>query len=56
MSTDQNLETLIEMLIKITGRSNERIGQLEKRIEQLEFVLRNMPQEKHQNQKIRRIH
>ncbi|MDW2876396.1 MULTISPECIES: hypothetical protein [Bacillaceae] len=56
MSTVQNLEALIEMLIKMTGRSNERIGQLEKRIEQLEFVLRQMPQENLQTQKIRRIH
>ncbi|MEF7562500.1 hypothetical protein V4V35_05825 [Bacillus infantis] len=56
MSTVQNLESLIEMLIKMTGKSNERIGQLEKRIEQLEFVLRRMPQEKLHTQKIRRIH
>jgi hypothetical protein len=56
MSKDQSAEALIEMLIKMTGRSNERAGQLEKRIEQLEYILRSIPRENLPNQKIRRIH
>jgi hypothetical protein len=58
LSRDQSLENLIEMLITMTGRSNKRIGQLEKRIEQLEFILRstNLPDHPHNQPKIRRVH
>ncbi len=39
-SKEQELESLIEMLIKILGKSNERVNDLNKRVSQLEMLIR----------------
>ena len=39
-SKEQELESLIEMLIKILGKSNERVNDLNKRVTQLEMLIR----------------
>ncbi|MBT2690562.1 hypothetical protein J7I93_20610 [Bacillus sp. ISL-47] len=37
---EQTLESLLESLIKMLGRSNQRVDDLSKRVIQLEYLLR----------------
>ena len=39
-SKEQELESLIETLIKMLGKSNERVNDLNKRVTQLEMLIR----------------
>ncbi|MDZ5471852.1 hypothetical protein SM124_08830 [Bacillus sp. 31A1R] len=40
INRDYQLEKLLESLIKMVGRSNEKVDHLEKRVYQLELILR----------------
>jgi hypothetical protein len=42
MEREKELESLIEALIRMLGKSNERLNNLEKRVNQLEWIVREM--------------
>ncbi|WML58490.1 hypothetical protein [Neobacillus sp. PS2-9] len=42
----RNLEQLLETLIKMVGKSNQKIDSLEKRVSQLEWLIREQQLEK----------
>ena len=42
---DQSLELLLESLIRMQGRLNEKVAHLHSRINQLEYALQQLPQQ-----------
>jgi t-SNARE complex subunit (syntaxin) len=48
-----NLEQLLESLIKMVGKSNNNVESLQKRVAQLEWVLREQHMESREHSRIR---
>jgi prefoldin subunit 5 len=44
-NNDQSLELLLENLIRMQGKLNEKVDHLHSRINQLEYALRQLPQQ-----------
>jgi peptidoglycan hydrolase CwlO-like protein len=54
--TASNLEQLLESLIKMVGNANKNVDSLQRRVSQLEWVIKEQQQEIHQRDNLIRIY